>query len=133
MRITNYELGITNVPPSKAERATRPFLRTLVLILVASIVGLFHGFRLAGPTYASCRYEFVVYPSSAQNEIDALDIDFGAPRVHPGGTLCLTNRNGNLPFRSLERASLDEIDDLIFVGSDSVGVYLDENGWNDEN
>lgn len=75
-------------------------------------------------------YDFIIYPITTQSEIDALGIDLGAPREHPDGTLCLTNRNGNLPFTTNEVNALDAVENLIFIGSDTIDVYLQANGWN---
>lgn len=75
-------------------------------------------------------YEFIVYPTSQQELIDGLNIDLGKPRVHPDGTLSMTNINGNKQFSEVEKVFLSDIDGLIFVSSELIADYKREGGWN---
>ncbi len=76
-------------------------------------------------------FQYISYPSLAQSEIDALGIDLGAPREHPGGDWRMTNKNGNLPFVQEDLDHLTEVDSVTIIGSDSIRSYLESNGWNE--
>jgi len=97
-----------------------------------SIVLLFTIAQLIPVTvFGEVIYQFIVFPINQQAEIDALEIDLGQPRLHPDSTQCLTNRNGNLPLTVEEITALEEITGLVLVNSDSIDVFLEENGWNE--
>ena len=76
-------------------------------------------------------YQFIAYPVSKQDGINELGIDLGYPRIHPDGNYRLTNRNGNLPFSSSELELLEILDSVQIIDSDSIGVYLESNGWDE--
>jgi len=101
-----------------------PLISLIVLIVIAVFGSVLTVLGMDGD------YQFIIYPTTSQSEIDALGIDLGEPRTHPDGTLCLTNLNGNLPFNADEVNALDGVESLIFIGSDTVGIYLQTNGWN---
>jgi hypothetical protein len=102
-------------------------VRANILVLVVIVIIILLGVKRG----SADNYEFIVYPLFQEASIASLGIDFGEPRLNSDSAMCLTNKNSNLPLTPNELERVKRLLDVEIVGSDSIAVYLEENGWNE--